>query len=89
MPGARGKPMSVLAQVAFYSSLGFILPAAALVGFGLGWLLDRWLHTAPIFALILGLVGAGAGVVEILQILTREEKKQDDTNQPHNGPGAS
>jgi F0F1-type ATP synthase assembly protein I len=76
------------AQVGFYSSLSFILPGGALGGLGLGWLLDRWLHTSPVFALILGLVGAGAGVVEILQILTRAEK-QDDTDKSNDGSGAS
>ena len=67
--------MGVWAQVAFYSSLGFILPAAALGGFGLGWVLDRWLHTSPLLAIVLGLAGVVAGVVEILQILTRAEKR--------------
>ena len=77
MPGTPGRQMGLWAQVGFYSSLGLILPAGAVVGFGLGWLLDHWLHTSPVFALILGLLGAAAGVTEILQILTRAEKRND------------
>jgi F0F1-type ATP synthase assembly protein I len=77
MPKHRGNGNDLWAQVAYYASLGFILPGAALAGFGLGWLVDRWLHTAPIFALILSLVGAVGGVIEIVQILTRAEKKDD------------
>jgi F0F1-type ATP synthase assembly protein I len=88
VPKTPGNGKDLWAQVGFYSSLGFIMPAGALGGFGLGWLLDRWLHTSPLFALILGLVGAGAGVVEILQILTRDEKNQDDADKPHDGSGA-
>jgi len=88
VPRTPGKRMSLWAQVGFYSSLGFILPAGAIGGFGLGWTLDRWLHTSPLFALILSLVGAGAGVLEILRILTRAEKR-NGTNEPNNGSGAS
>jgi F0F1-type ATP synthase assembly protein I len=80
--------MSLWAQVGFYASLGMILPAAAVGGFGLGWWLDRWLHTSPLFSLVLGFVGAAAGVTEVLQILTRAEKR-DDRNQRDDGPGAS
>jgi F0F1-type ATP synthase assembly protein I len=39
-------------------------------------------------ALVLGLVGAGAGVLEILRILTRAEKR-DDANESNDGHGAS
>ena len=77
MPNTPRKPLSVWAQVGYYTSLGFILPAAAVAGFGLGWFVDRWLHTSPIFAMILGLIGAAAGVVEIITILTRAEKRGD------------
>ena len=88
MPKTPGKRMSLWEQVGYYSSLGFILPAGAVGGFGLGWVLDRWLHTSPLFALILCLVGAGAGVMDILRILTRAEKR-DDTDESNDGSGAS
>lgn len=80
--------MGVWAKVGFYSSLGMILPAGAVGGFGLGWLLDRWLHTSPAFALILGLVGAAAGLIDLLWVLNRAEKR-DDADEHHDGPGAN
>jgi F0F1-type ATP synthase assembly protein I len=88
VPKTSGKRMSLWAQVGFYSSLGFILPAGGLGGFGLGWVLDRWLHTSPLFALILCLAGAGAGVMEILRVLTRAEKR-NDPDESNDGSGAS
>lgn len=82
----RGEKQSDLwAQVAFYAGLGFVIPVAVIVGYVLGWLLDQWLHTARTFALIMALLGAAGGLVEILQILTRQEKRADRDN-PDAGP---
>ncbi len=78
--------MGLWAKVAYYSGLGFILPAGAAGGFGLGWLLDRWLHTSPIFALLLGMAGAAVGVVDILRLLKRAEAR-DDLDGRNDGPG--
>lgn len=87
MPKTPGKRMGLWVQVGFYSSLGFILPAGAVGGFGLGWLLDQRLHTSPLCAVIFGLLGAAAGVMEILQILARAEKR-NDTDEHTDGSGA-
>jgi F0F1-type ATP synthase assembly protein I len=86
-PGGRD---DIWAQVGLYSSLGFILPAGAVGGYVLGWLLDDWLHTSPVFSIVLGFVGAAGGLVEILRILNREEKRAggDESNPPsEDGPG--
>jgi ATP synthase protein I len=66
--------------VAFYSSLGFILPAGAVVGGASGWFLDRWLHTSPLLTVLLGFLGAAAGFLEVLRILRRAEKDADRDN---------
>lgn len=68
---------SVWAQVAFYTSLGFIIPGAVIGGVILGWYLDERLHTYPILSIIGGVAGAIGGIVEIYQILTRTEKSAD------------
>lgn len=88
MPKIPGEGMGLWAKVGFYSSLGLILPGGAVAGFGLGWLLDRWLHTSPTFSLILGLAGAAAGLIDILRVLTRAEK-QDDADERSSGHGPS
>ncbi len=68
------KQTNLWSQVGFFTSLGFILPAGALVGCIGGWYLDRWLRTLPLLTVVLGFLGAAAGLVEVLQILRRAEK---------------
>ncbi len=80
MPRSSGKQANVWSQVGLYSSLGFILPAAAVAGCAIGWLLDRRLHTSPVLAVVMGFMGAGAGFLEILRILKRAEKDADRDN---------
>jgi len=41
--------------------------AALLVGAGLGWLLDHWLHTAPIFIVVMFILGAAAGIRNVMR----------------------
>ena len=72
----KGSQKDLWGLVAFYSSLGFIIPGAVVGGYFLGWLLDEYLHTTPILGIIGGLAGAAAGIVEVLQIVTRAEKRE-------------
>ena len=75
-----GKQANLWAQVGFYSSLGFILPAGAVAGCAIGWFLDRWLHTSPILMVVLGFLGAAAGFLDVLRTLSRAEKDADRDN---------
>jgi len=58
--------------------LPFIIIGGVLIGGGSGYLVDRWLHSSPAFTLILGLIGFAGGVWEILKLLSREEKKEEN-----------
>jgi F0F1-type ATP synthase assembly protein I len=68
------KPWPVL--VGEYMSLAFMLPASALLGYGLGYLLDKefattWLYLA---GLILGIV---AGFVQLIRQLMRDTRDDE------------
>ena len=67
---------NLYAQVAYYASLGFVLPAAAGAGYGIGWLLDGYFHTAPVVALVMTGLGAVGGFVELFALLKRAEQRQ-------------
>jgi ATP synthase protein I len=43
------------------------LGAALFVGAGLGWLLDHFLHTSPIFLIVMFCLGAAAGIRNVMR----------------------
>ena len=56
-------------QLASYSQLAVIFPAATVIGWLAGTALDRWLHTTWLYllGLILGII---AGFVELIRTVT-------------------
>jgi ATP synthase protein I len=46
---------------------GTELGAALFVGAGLGWLLDHFLHTSPIFLIVMFCLGAAAGIRNVMR----------------------
>lgn len=60
------------------------LVVAVAVGVGLGWLLDRWLHTRPIFLLVMLLLGAAAGILNLMRAATEMNAKQAQGQASHN-----
>ena len=51
----------------FAFRIGVELLAALVVGGGIGWLLDHWFGTSPIFLLIFFFLGAGAGMLNVFR----------------------
>jgi ATP synthase protein I len=70
-PAPRKRPESASSQYATALELPIVLVSAIVVGGFLGYLLDRWLHTKPIFMLILGGVGFYVGVRDVLRRVSR------------------
>jgi F0F1-type ATP synthase assembly protein I len=73
-PGDDGN-RSFWIDIARYSQLAFVLPAATFVGWIIGALLDRWLHTSNLYLVGL-LLGIAAGFVELIRTVLRSEKDE-------------
>ncbi len=62
----RGSGMNTLVQAEGLLQIAFVLPAAVLIGWGAGALLDKWLHTHWIYVVGL-LFGSAAGLLEVVR----------------------
>jgi F0F1-type ATP synthase assembly protein I len=51
--------------------------AAPAVGGLIGYFVDRWLHTDPIFTLTLGALGLAAGITDLIRRLLKQEKREE------------
>jgi ATP synthase protein I len=66
---------NVALQIARYSQLGLILPAATFVGWLIGVGLDRWLGTKWLY-LVGVILGSVAGFIELIRTVISSESKQ-------------
>jgi ATP synthase protein I len=46
------------------------LVAGVIVGTFIGWMLDRWLDTSPLFLLVMFFLGAIAGMLNVWRVFT-------------------
>ena len=59
-----------------YSAVGLMFPASIAIGTAIGYLLDKWLHTAPWLIVLFMFYGAGAGFYNVYKITRRDDKKK-------------
>ena len=76
MPDENNDPekRSFWLQIARYSQLAFMLPAATVAGWLIGAALDHWLNTTWLYLLGL-LLGIAAGFVELIRTVLSSESK--------------
>jgi len=61
-------------QLARYSQLAFVFPAATVAGWLIGAALDRWLHTTWLYLAVL-ILGIVAGFVELIRAALSDEPR--------------
>ena len=71
--GNPGPKENFWVQVARYSQLATIFPAAVVVGWFLGTMLDRWLHTTWLYLAGI-LLGVAAGFVQLIRVAMKDSK---------------
>jgi len=62
-----------MVMVAEYTGLAFLLPAATLVGYAIGYLLDRAFHTHFLYIPFL-ILGIAAGFVQLIRQVLRDTR---------------
>lgn len=68
MPEKNSLPV----QLGKYYGMIFIVPAAVLVGFGIGYGLDKLFHTTFLKIVFL-LLGVAAGMIDLLRELSKDD----------------
>jgi ATP synthase protein I len=63
-------------KLAELSSIGLMLPSSIIVGLFFGYVLDRWLGTAPWLLLIFTVLGVVSGLLSLFRALKKYEKDQ-------------
>ena len=58
-----------------YYRVGTELLAGLLIGAGIGWTLDQWINTTPLFLIIFFILGSIAGIYNLWRVLTGEGLK--------------
>ena len=74
-PSDSPKKKAPLVSLARYSEMGFIIPAAVLLGFFLGKLADYWLHTKWLYLVGL-LFGAVVGFGQMIRMAIGASKEK-------------
>ena len=65
-------------QFARYAHVGMMFPVSILLGFFGGYLLDRWLGTIPLFAIVGLALGVAAAIRNLLQTVAANPPESDD-----------
>jgi F0F1-type ATP synthase assembly protein I len=75
MPDEKSSKTSLIVQLARYSEIAVIFPAATAVGWLVGVALDHWLHTTWLYlvGLILGIVAGFVQLIRMASSLGRDQ----------------
>jgi F0F1-type ATP synthase assembly protein I len=67
------RPKSFMAMVSEYTALAFLLPVSTLVGYSIGYILDKYFGTHYLYLVFL-LLGIASGFVQLIRQLMRDTR---------------
>jgi ATP synthase protein I len=76
----RSEAPNLLTSALRYSALGLQMAFSVLVGFGIGYLLDRELHTQPWMTVLFSILGMGAAFFSVYNAV--RGLRQDESDGP-------
>jgi F0F1-type ATP synthase assembly protein I len=65
--------LTVIRQAAHYAIVGIMFPVSIALGFFAGYMIDRWLETVPLFAVIGLCFGVAAAIRNLLQTVASDK----------------
>lgn len=65
--------VAITRQYAHYATVGIMFPVATALGFFGGYVIDQWLGTVPLFAIIGLLLGVVAAIRNLLQTVASDK----------------
>ncbi len=66
--------------------VGAELLSGLIVGAGIGWFLDGWMETRPLFMIIFFILGAGAGIINVYRSTGLIERNDANHNENADNP---
>jgi F0F1-type ATP synthase assembly protein I len=69
---------SAIIRAGRFGALGFEFAGTVVAGVVAGYYLDVWLHTAPLFTLLLTMAGMGGALYRLLWMLKRFSSQSDN-----------
>ena len=64
-----------------YYRVGTELLAGLIIGAGIGWTIDQWIDTTPLFLIIMFILGGVAGIYNLWRVLTDKGLKMGFFNE--------
>ena len=61
-----------------YTSLGLLLPVSTIVGYAIGYMLDKWFGTHFLYLVFL-LLGIAAGLIKLIQQVQRDTNGNNES----------
>ncbi len=90
MAGTRGspdqQPPSLARAAGQYLGWGLQWALSTVLFLFLGWLVDGWLGTKPLFTIVGAFVGAAAGFYSLYFHLVVEPRRRQDSHRPGGAP---
>ncbi|MDT8376160.1 MAG: AtpZ/AtpI family protein [Mariprofundaceae bacterium] len=62
--------------------VGTEIVASTMIGLGIGFFMDRWLDTRPLFLIIFAVFGLAAGFVNLYQLMVVDIKNRQGADKP-------
>ena len=75
VPSTPRDPEGFARQLANVMDLPFVLVGSVVIGAGVGYVVDKHFGTSPVLTLLLGLLGFGGGMFEVIRRLTAKRPR--------------